>query len=132
LYTELPYQIEECIRRVFKLQIQTFNVDILEDSVIAEANEEAELDKAVGEPGEEGAEKKRKKSTAKKKEKKKKEGLVEYHSDFELLQKCYNIIVDNSNIREQQAQQASIAVGGQRLQKQSSQGGSPSPGTRKS
>jgi len=85
----------------------------IEDSIIAEADEEVELDKTVEEPGEEGAEKKRKKSTAKKKEKKKKEGLVEYHSDFELLQKCYNIIVDNSNIKEQQqAQMAGSAAGG--------------------
>ena len=122
------------MRRVFKLNVQTFNMDILmEDSIIAEADEEGELDKTGREAGEEGAEKKRKKSTVKKKEKKKKEGLVEYHSDFELLQKCYNIIVDNSNIKEQQqAQVASVATGGQRLQKQASQGGSPSPGARKS
>lgn len=134
MYTELPYQIEECVRRVFKLNVQTFNMDILmEESMIAEANEEAELDKTGREPGEEGTEKKRKKSTAKKKEKKKKEGLVEYHSDFELLQKCYNIIVDNSNIKEQQqAQMAGLATGGPRLQKSASQAGSPSPGARRS
>jgi hypothetical protein len=56
----------------------------IEDSIIAEADESLEPDKAGGGP-EEGALKKRKKSTAKKKEKKKKEGLVEYHCDFELL-----------------------------------------------
>jgi len=41
-------------------------------------------------------------------------------------------MVDNSNIKEQQqAQTASLAAGGPRLQK-SGQGGSPSPGARKS
>jgi len=56
----------------------------IEDSIIVEADESLEPDKAGG-GAEEGALKKRKKSVAKKKEKKKKEGLVEYHCDFELL-----------------------------------------------